>query len=281
MEKTEKSKKLRSLALFALGLVLIVLIGLVDYLSGAEISFSIFYLVPILFITWKMGRKAGVFISVSGAIIWFVSDNAVAHYSHSLIPYWNAFVRLGFFLITSLMLSKLKSELEKEKELGRIDPLTGVNNSRSFYEAASSEIERSKRYGHIFSAAYIDLDDFKSINDNLGHSTGDQLLHQVAFIMRQSLRKIDVTSRVGGDEFVVLMPETDEKTAKTVIERLQKNLMESMNSKGWPVTFSVGAVTFITPPKSVNDMIKEADNLMYRAKQEGKNRIVLKLNNFF
>lgn len=260
--------------MLAFGVVLLVLMGLVDYITGVEISLSIFYLVPILFITWKMGRKAGILMSVFGAIIWFISDNVETHYSHFIIPYWNALVRLGFFLITSFMLSKFKDELEKEKELGRIDDLTGVSNSRSFYELASTEIERSKRHGHTLSVAYIDLDDFKSINDSTGHSTGDQLLHQMAFIMKQSLRRIDVTARVGGDEFVVLMPETDQETAKIVIERLQKNLLESMKSSGWPVTFSIGAITFTAPPKSVNDMVKKADNLMYRAKEGGKNRIL-------
>jgi diguanylate cyclase (GGDEF)-like protein len=274
MEKTEKRNKLRPLAMLAFGLVSLVLIGLVDYITGIEISLSIFYLFPILFITWKMGRKAGIFMSVFGAIIWFISDNATTHYSHFLIPYWNAIVRLGFFLITSFMLSKFKDELEKEKELGRIDDLTGVSNSRSFYEIASTEIERSKRHGHILSVAYIDLDEFKRINDSMGHSTGDQLLYKVAFIMKQSLRRIDVTARVGGDEFLVLMPETDEKTAKIVIERLQKNLLESINSNGWPITFSIGVVTFITLPKSVNDMVKVADNLMYHAKEGGKNKIL-------
>jgi diguanylate cyclase (GGDEF)-like protein len=274
MEKTEKRNKLQSLLLFAFGIVLLGLIGLVDYITGIEISFSIFYLAPILFVTWKMGIKAGILMSVFGAIIWFISDNATTHYSHFLIPYWNSLVRLGFFLITSIMLSKFKDELEKEKELGRIDLLTGVSNSRSFYELAGTEIERSKRHGHTLSVAYIDLDDFKSINDSSGHITGDQLLYQVALIMRQSLRRIDVTARVGGDEFVVLMPETNQETAKIVIERLQKNLLESMKSNAWPVTFSIGAVTFSAPPKSVNDMVKKADNLMYRAKQGGKNRIL-------
>jgi diguanylate cyclase (GGDEF)-like protein len=274
MEKTEKHNKLRSLAMLAFGVVLLALIGLVDYITGVEISLSIFYLAPILFITWKMGRKAGILMSVFGAIIWFISDNVTTHYSHFLITYWNTLVRLGFFLITSFMLSKFKGELEKEKELGRIDAQTGVSNSRSFYEIASTEIERSKRHRHILSVAYIDLDDFKSINDSTGHSTGDQLLHQVAFIMKQSLRRIDVTARVGGDEFVVLMPETRQETAKIVIERLQNNLLESMRSNGWPVTFSIGVVTFTAPPKSVNDLVKEADNLMYRAKEGGKNRIL-------
>jgi diguanylate cyclase (GGDEF)-like protein len=274
MGKTEKRNKLQSLPVLALGVVLLAVIGLVDYITGVEISLSIFYLVPILFITWNTGRKAGILLSVFGAVIWFVSDNTKTHYSHFLIPYWNSFVRLGFFLITSIMLSKFKDELEKEKELGRIDLLTGVSNSRSFYELAGTEIERSKRHGHVLSVAYIDLDDFKSINDSTGHSTGDQLLHQVAFIMKQSLRRIDVTARVGGDEFVVLMPETNQETAKIVIERLQKNLLESMKSNAWPVTFIIGAITFNAPPKSVNDMVKKADNLMYRAKQRGKNRIL-------
>jgi diguanylate cyclase (GGDEF)-like protein len=272
MEETEKRNKVHSLAILAFGIVLLLLIGFFDYITGVEISFSILYLGPILLITWKIGRKAGILMSIFGAIIWFISDNAEAHYSHFLIPYWNALVRGGFFLITSIMLSRLKSDLEKEKELGRIDPLTGVSNSRSFYEMASAEIERSKRHGHILSVAYIDLDEFKRINDSMGHSTGDQLLNQVASIMKNTLRRTDVTARVGGDEFILLMPETDQETAKIVVERLQKNLLESMNSNGWPITFSIGIATFMNMPKSVNDMVKEADNLMYRVKEAGKNR---------
>lgn len=276
MDKNIKTFRIRSAALIVSCLVLIVLLGAIDYITGEELSFSIFYLIPILTIAWKTGRTAGIFMSLAGTVTWFISDYSGSHYSHLLIPYWNAFVRLGFFVTASYILSRLKVELDKEKELARIDLLTGVKNSRSFFELAQAEIERSRRHGHVFSVAYLDLDNFKAINDTNGHSVGDGLLQEVAEVMKGSLRRIDLTARLGGDEFVALLPETDETTASLAIERMRQNLIESMEANTWPVTFSIGVVTFATLPQSVNDMIKEADSLMYLAKEKGKNKTLHK-----
>jgi diguanylate cyclase (GGDEF)-like protein len=157
--------------------------------------------------------------------------------------------------------------------MARTDYLTRVANSRYFAEIASHEIKRAGRYLHPFTVAYLDIDDFKSVNDRWGHSTGDQLLALVADTIRGNIRATDSIARLGGDEFVFLLPETGYDAASVVIQKVHQSLQAVMGGKGWPVTFSIGVVTFRTPPDSVDGMIRAADAFMYSVKHSGKNRI--------
>nr|MDQ3806083.1 GGDEF domain-containing protein [Acidobacteriota bacterium] len=111
------------------------------------------------------------------------------------------------------------------------------------------------------------------VNDHLGHSAGDRLLKSVAEIIRRDVRSIDVVARLGGDEFAVLMPETDEQAARAAVSRLRQRLALSARRHGWPVTFSIGVVTFDAPPASVDEMLRAADELMYAAKRLGKDSV--------
>jgi len=169
--------------------------------------------------------------------------------------------------------SSLRISLEREREMARTDYLTQVANSRYFAEIASNEIKRAGRYLHPFTVAYLDIDDFKSVNDRWGHSTGDQLLALVADTIRSNIRATDSIARLGGDEFVFLLPETGYDAASVVIQKVNQSLQAAMGRKGWPVTFSIGVVTFRTPPDSVDGMIRVADAFMYSVKHSGKNRI--------
>jgi diguanylate cyclase (GGDEF)-like protein len=209
-----------------------------------------------------------------GAAIWVLSDIYTnTGYVHFLIPYWNGFVRLSFFLIITYLFSRVKIGWDREKQIARTDPLTGLHNSRSFLELADLERERVIRHKNTFSIAYIDLDNFKKVNDTLGHVTGDRLLRLVAGIMLSNSRKIDITARLGGDEFIILLPDADEHSAIGVLERLREKLLDAMISNGWPVTFSIGIVTYHRPPGSVIDMIRDTDAVMYEAKNTGKDSI--------
>lgn len=259
--------------LFA-GALLVLLVGCIDYITGTEISFSIFYLFPVTLVTWFVSMRAGILIAVASALSWILADLLSGHlYSHHAIPYWNMSVRLGFFLIVLGTLSRLKAAYEREKELSGIDPLTGVTNGRAFREAALAEIERAQRYGRPFAIAYVDLDNFKTVNDRFGHSTGDTLLRTVANDLRKSVRATDSVARLGGDEFAILFPETGDEAARAVLEKLRHRVADSMRENEWPVTMSVGAATFFSPPDSVDSMVRLADELMYAAKKNGKNRI--------
>src|SRR3972149_6563891 len=116
------------------------------------------------------------------------------------IPYWNMTVRTGFFLIVAIILSRLKSLQTRDQMLSRTDALTGLWNARYFLELAGRETERCRRYARSITFAYIDLDDFKAVNDSKGHAEGDALLREVGRAIKQQLRDQDAPARLGGDE---------------------------------------------------------------------------------
>jgi diguanylate cyclase (GGDEF)-like protein len=266
-------EKSSSLFWILAGFVFVVFIGVVDILTGSELAFSVFYLIPIVLVTWFSGRNPGLIISAASAFIWFIADDLAGQsYSQPLIRYWNTVVRLGFFVLVTLLLPALKA-LEREKSLARTDYLTGVPNRRHFFELAQTELDRSQRYEHPITVAYIDLDNFKSVNDQWGHRTGDKLLCAVVDRARSQLRSTDIIARLGGDEFVILLPETDQAAAKIAIPKIQNTLTDEMRLNGWPVTFSIGVLTCLETQIPMDDLIKKTDSLMYSVKKNGKNAI--------
>ena len=255
-------------------LLLVGALGLVDWITGSEISFSIFYLVPVAIAGWLVGRWAGIGLSAVSAAVWAAADLAAgSRYSHPLIPVWNATMRGGFFLVTTFLLANLRRILAHERAHSRTDVLTGAGNWRSLSDIAEREIARVRREGTPLSVAYLDLDDFKRVNDSLGHSAGDDLLVLVADTLRRATRSLDFVARLGGDEFAAVLPGTDHDGATRLFERIQATLRDAAAARGWPVHFSLGIVTYRTPPASVQDMVKTADDLMYHAKRDGKGTI--------
>jgi diguanylate cyclase (GGDEF)-like protein len=255
-------------------LLLVTLLGVFDYLNGPDVSLLIFYVVPVSIASWYAGRRSGFLTCAASGLSWFAGAHATTqHFSSPFIAYWNASVHLGSTLILAHLVASFRQSLAQERELARTDYLTGAFNGRSFTEAAEVEINRARRHEHPFSVAFMDVDDFKLINDRLGHSAGDRLLRLVADTIRQNVRGIDVVARLGGDEFAVLMPETDERAAQVVIRRVRRQLLEAARREDWPVTFSAGLVTWIAPPAGVDEMLRAADELMYDAKRHGKNTV--------
>lgn len=254
-----------------------IFIGISDFVTDYKLGFSVFYLVPIMIITWLYGKKLGIILSLLSSFIWLFLELYTGKSSiFSIIPYLSTLIRLIIFSSVTYILSaqvELERNLHLEKNLARKDILTGAANRRMFFEIAERELYRSKRYKHPISLAYIDLDNFKQVNDTQGHNIGDKVLKTVVEVMKKSLREIDVISRLSGDEFVVLFPNTNFQQIQTVVNRTQKNLLFSMKENNWGVTFSIGVVTFVNIPKSADEMIKVADNLMYEVKKNGKNNV--------
>jgi diguanylate cyclase (GGDEF)-like protein len=181
-------------------------------------------------------------------------------------------MELGFFLVVSYILSALKSSLEQQKLTARTDHLTGIPNRRCFYDLAALEMNISRRYQHPFTVIYIDIDNFKTVNDTLGHSAGDSLLRLVSATIRDNIRTADIVARLGGDEFALLLPESGSEAAQAAIRKVRKSLEDVVQSN-WPVTFSIGMVTYLKPPPTVDEMIKRADDLMYSVKDKGKDMV--------
>jgi len=259
----------------ASGLALAALVGVLDVATGYELSFGLFYLGAIGVTTWQAGRRAGLFLALVCAGVWFVADRAAGNvYTQPLIAYWNAAIRLGFFVIVAVLLAALRAALDREQAMARVDTLTGAANRRRLLERLDDELDRSRRYARPLTLAYFDLDHFKQVNDHLGHAAGDQVLQEVARTLLERLRKTDTVARFGGDEFAVLMPETDPEAAQAAVDAVRAELLGCMGRHGWPVTFSVGVVTSRAGEIGVDAFVGKADELMYRVKQAGKNRVL-------
>lgn len=259
---------------FITSLGLIGIIGAIRFFIGPELALSIFYLLPVFLCSWFIGRSAGVAVSILSALSWLYLDLLSKDYfSHFLIPFVNETCRLSVFLIITFIISALKITLAQEKTLASFDYLTGVTNRRVFYELAGIEIDRFRRYSHPFAALFIDIDNFKKINDTFGHQLGDALLYTVANVIKDNLRSTDIVSRIGGDEFAVLLTETNVESAKMISPRLHTLLTETMKKNGWAVTFSIGAAAFSHPPANIDELMRKLDTLMYGAKRQGKNSI--------
>jgi diguanylate cyclase (GGDEF)-like protein len=265
--------------IFSIGLLIIIILGILDYLTGYEISFAIFYVLPVAFASWFSGKNNSIILSIISASVWLYSDLLSGHnYSYYAIPLWNAIMRLGFFLMVAYSLWEIKVLLKKEQTFAKIDFLTDIYNSRAFMEKAKIEIDRAIRYAHPLTLVYIDIDHFKQINDSLGHSQGDILLKVIAKTLKENIRSIDIVSRLGGDEFALLLPETNEHSAKTIMNKIETKLLNVVASNHWPISFSIGTVTSYNVD-NLDELIKESDNLMYTVKKSGKNRIAYKVLN--
>lgn len=254
---------------FVVGVVCLSLVCLVDWLGSDILSFNFFYMFPIVFTTWYSGRRPGQLIAILAAISW-TYDNHV-HESHALV--WNILSTIGAFLVIATLVGKVREMWENERTQSRRDPLTGLVNSRAFMEILAYEVARFKRGGVPFSLGYIDLDEFKEVNDRYGHQRGDELLRQVADLFRDNLRKTDVIARMGGDEFAILFPGTSSDASRLVMQKVRGLFLATMKENNWPTTFSMGIVTCDVPPETADEILLLADRLMYQAKGSGKNRL--------
>jgi diguanylate cyclase (GGDEF)-like protein len=248
-------------------------IAFTDHATNYSMGFSRFHIIPVALVSWSWGRGPGIAMAGYSLAVWTVGERIRAPWLFIYLPVWNAFVRSVFLLAAVFVLSALREALEQEKAAARTDFLTGVANRRYFFEIAYAEIRRARRYGRPFIVAYLDIDEFKAINDRFGHNQGDALLRQVAQTIQKSLRAVDVVARLGGDEFSILFPETDGVHALSIMRKVQMRLAEKMEEMKWPVTFSIGTVAYATPPVSVDEMVKTADTLMYSVKRGGKGRM--------
>ncbi len=262
---------------FIMSLLLTVLIGYYDNHTGAHVSMLLLYAVPILLSSWYCGRFEGIVIATAAAVSW-LAVNVFNHFpgESEAILSWNAFTRFGIFVLIAYSVSlqaQLRRSLEREKLKSNMDSLTGLLNKGAFRVRVEEEMNRSRRYNHPLSLAFIDLDNFKQVNDTQGHARGDKLLQSVSETIIQAIRDTDIIGRIGGDEFTVCFPETDGNQARKAIEKLVKALDVMTSQSGWQVTASIGVVTCTEICETYDALLGKADRLMYVAKENGKNTV--------
>jgi len=246
-------------------------IGVVDYSASADVSFTLLYLIPVAATAWFSGQRAGVAIAAFTAATWLGADYLSGGFHGNVFIYtWNFASRLTMLLLVGFLLARVRQLLLNERQMSRTDSLTQSVNARAFREMAEAEISRSERYGYPLTLAYLDLDNFKAINDTLGHSVGDTLLRTVADTIREHSRKADILARIGGDEFVLLLPATHLEAARVAIAKIQDSVTDATQRNGWPVSLSIGVLTCAPPFPTIDEMMRRADLLMYSVKSSVK-----------
>jgi diguanylate cyclase (GGDEF)-like protein len=192
-------------------------------------------------------------------------------------------LELQIRLSSMLRIKRLADELERVNkelaELATVDALTQVANRRAVEQRLLQEFHRARRYKHPFAVILVDIDHFKSVNDQYGHPVGDKVLVEVAAAIRQSTRDTDMVGRFGGEEFIVLAPETAMVAAEHLAERIRQLIAQrttEKSDKGLPaVTASLGVATTELVVAGETELVGRADQALYRAKREGRNRVIL------
>lgn len=289
-----RSETAQGLALVAM----IPLIGWIDYVTGPDIGLSLFYLVPVVWAGWRLAGAWTAAIVVAAAGAWLIAQLAITSAPLGIVG-WNGFTRLviygAFGAMTSLIRldrerlqalnQQLGEALEQQTRLARTDALTLLANTRSFTEELEERLERARGTGKPVWLAYVDIDNFKELNDRYGHNAGDDALRRIADALRASVRTVatatreaDLAGRLGGDEFAIAFSGADLEGARTIAERLIHRVVEL--GADYPLAHlgaSIGIAGGSGPAgeSDAEDLIRRADHAMYRGKGQGKGRAVV------
>jgi diguanylate cyclase (GGDEF)-like protein len=272
---TPATPELRRAARLAGGIVLVGTAYLLNNHAPHDVRLGILYIVPVLLVTWHDGLIWGIAFAAGTGLLRYVTG------LEQMAPETPLAIRLAneaaYLLVLGVAMAGLAQLQRTQTALQRMatqDELTGALNARGFEDRLAQELDRDRRYNLPLALLYLDLDDFKAVNDRHGHRTGDAVLRLVVNATRRAMRQSDIIGRLGGDEFAVLMPETEGAVAEAVATRLADGLRTVF--QGTPsVTASIGLVsTANVATIRAEDLLRRADRAMYEAKREGKDRVV-------
>lgn len=264
----------RRSATWAACIGVILFLGAIRTATDAELAVASFALLPVLVIAWIGGKASGVLMASLAATMWIAADIASdRQFSAAWIPWTNFVARLITYNLVALLTAEIRVLLTREYEQASQDALTGLQNRRAFLEVGSAEIERAKRYSHPLAVIFIDLDNFKKLNDKSGHEAGDAALQATARALSCALRSSDRVARLGGDEFAVLLPEIKYDATVDTVRKLASVVNRALG-KFPPVGASLGVAWFGEMDRAFTDMLSVADKLMYQVKASGKGAIL-------
>lgn len=273
-----------------ISLVFITLCAITIVMGRNEISYFLWAFVPPVVIFSILGRKAGMAVSLlffAAAILLMTAPESIMHsepYSAYVIGrYATIYMILTFMLYyyessQQLLFRHIRAEKEKFEYASKRDPLTGLSNRRDLMEKIKNEQQRQMRLQKTFTLILGDIDNFKKLNDTHGHDAGDYVLQSVAQLLREQVRGIDCPSRWGGEEFLIMLIETDIESGRTVAERIRSKIEEAsftFNGTPLPITMTFGLSQYQGANDTLDSCIKRADKALYAGKYEGKNRVIV------
>ena len=271
-------------------LLLTAVIVLADYIVTEDAAIWLIYLLPIGLCAWYFNRWVTLSLSIAIAILCTIlSPFPCPHYNsisgpkvHVILPHvcfkyiTGALYHLIFYSIWGIVIGLLREQRESIARLGwesLTDELTGLYNRRYLQAKLKEEKARADRYKRPLSILMADLDHFKVYNDTNGHQKGDELLAKIGALLRRRVREIDVVCRYGGEEFLIVLPETDGPQAELVADRLRAAVADAKLGSPSSMTISIGIATYPKDAPSPELAIMEADSALYQAKSAGRNRV--------
>jgi diguanylate cyclase (GGDEF)-like protein len=267
-------RRLPDWAIFAIGMAMVVAIAALKITVGHDIPVADFLLVPVAAVGWLARSRVYAYTAAActAAVTVLIAEagQAEAPLAGALAT---AAMRFALYLVVLTVLGAIRRMHDAREREAATDYLTGAVNARAFEKAAAIELERGRRYGRPLSLIYLDLDDFKGVNDTFGHGAGDNVLAELSHVLRCAVRANDLVARLGGDEFAVLMPEANRFSAMAVARRVREEVARVTLPDGRAVRCSMGVACYVWPPESLDALIHDADKLMYAAKERGKDRI--------
>ena len=259
---------------FPAALVLVAVIAVVDHATGISIRIYPLYFAPIALAAWFGRPSYGLWLPAICTATWLLANLS------GFQPDWQPWIWVintltqGFaFAIVGWLIRTLRGRLRLEQSLSLTDMLTGLANKRAFIESGNRMLANAVRQEQPVAVAFIDLDNFKNVNDSRGHAEGDLVLQAVSASLRGALRAGDLLARLGGDEFVMVLANADGKHVAQLLGRIRDRTNQCMQQHAWPVTLSIGAVVYQVAPPDLQDAVQRADGLMYAAKRGGKDRV--------
>lgn len=218
--------------------------------------------IPIIFLTARQDRESCVQALETGAVDYITKP------FHRL----ELLARVRTHLRLKDMSNRLQASLHAVEHLARTDALTGILNRRSLFEFAEHRFRRAQRYGQSFAVIIFDIDHFKEVNDNYGHLAGDRVLKAVTAMVQSQIRTMDCFGRYGGEEFVLVLPDSDHTAGSILSDRLRKNLANlQIPSIERPITASFGVSAYEPQDDHIDTLFNRADQALYHAKQAGRN----------
>jgi diguanylate cyclase (GGDEF)-like protein len=251
--------------------VAMVIIFIFDIITDDTIQMHLLYIFPLIMIGFHCERK----LLVNTGVALALALQAITLLSYSdTIPVFSKLVLTSLILPTNILVVYM-SRIARENflEVGRLttfDGLTGLHNRLTFESITETEITRQKNKGGVFSFAVIDIDNFKNLNDSRGYLAGDETLRLLANILRQHIRSSDTVARIGGDEFAILMPNSDTADCESFCNHLAVKVADGMAAASLPVNTSIGHVTFEQAPASIAEVFDMTEKALHAAQQKVK-----------
>ena len=258
--------RLRKVTIVLFALAFSNVLAFVSVMSGGAVDFLLLYLLPGFLCSWFISRNSGIFAAVWASLVWFAGYAIPQGIdSQTWGDFWNLLMRTGLFVSCAIMQAQLRAKFDDLSHLAARDLLTGLPNGQAFYQLAAIELHNV--FGtQPMTLATIDVAGLQTVNYRFGYPTGDRMLSAIAQTIKQQVPRPDLVGRMSGTTFSIFLPDTTSESANAILQRVHDALDEERRKSSHSVTFFFSAVACSKPPKTIAELLHQADVQLDRMK---------------